>query len=297
MEQPHKHTTGTKNIKIAFLLNFFFTILEIVGGLYTNSIAILSDALHDLGDSLSLGLSWYLERVARKKKTKRFSYGFQRFSLLAALINSIILIIGSILILANAIPRIMMHEETFAEGMVVIALVGLVVNGIAAFKVKGGKTMNERIVTWHLIEDVLSWAAILVVSILMTFYDLFILDPILSVLITLYVLINVFRNLKETIVIFLQGVPESVHVSDIEKFIVNLPKVVSVHDTHVWSLDGEHTILTTHAVIEKNASIEDTIEVKCAVKACMGKFNVQHATIEIEQVDEKCELTECTLKE
>jgi cobalt-zinc-cadmium efflux system protein len=282
-----------KNIKVAFFLNFFFTIIEIIGGLYTNSLAILSDALHDLGDSFSLGLAWYFEKLSNKKRTKEFSYGFKRFSLLAALVNSVILILGSIFIIKEAIPRLFNPEFPNVRGMIILALVGVLINGLAVLRVRKGKTMNEKMVSWHLIEDVLGWMAVLVVSIIMLIWEIAILDPILSILITLFILRNVIKNFKQTISLFLQGVPGNVEISKIEESIMNKPKVKSVHDTHVWSLDGENNVLTTHVVIGKNATIEDAFEVKCKVKACLKKFNVNHATVEVEREGEKCKYIKC----
>lgn len=287
-------TSSSRNIGIAFFLNLIFTIAELIGGYLTNSVAILSDALHDLGDIFGLGTAWYLDKTSKKARTDRFTYGFKRFSLLGALINSLILISGSILILLEAIPRIMEPQVSNAQGMFIFAIAGILINGFAALKVRKGKTMNERIVTWHLLEDVLGWVGILVISVIMIFYNLPILDPILSVIITLYILWNVIKNLKKTIMIFLQGVPESIHISDLEKNMMKIPKVKAVHDTHVWSLDGVHHILTTHVVVDENSNADDALHAKCQVKQCIAKqFGIGHATVEIEFEHEKCDLIEC----
>jgi cobalt-zinc-cadmium efflux system protein len=169
---------SVSNIKVAFFLNLGFTIIEIIGGLWTNSIAIISDALHDLGDSFSLGLSWFLERYSRKKKDEKYSYGYRRYSLFAALINSLILIAGSIFILYKAIPRLINPEELNAKGMLIFAVTGIIINGIAVLQVRRGKSLNERIVSLHLFEDVLGWAAVFVISIVIIFKSIPILDPI-----------------------------------------------------------------------------------------------------------------------
>jgi len=220
MSNNHK---STNNIRLAFVLNFLFTIVEIVGGFWISSIAILSDALHDFGDSISLGLSWYLEKVSQKKRTKGFTYGYRRFSLLAVFINSVILIGGSLYILSEAIPKIINQGESNVQGMFILAVIGIIVNGLAFLRTRKGKTMNERVVTWHLLEDVLGWAAILIASVAMMIWEIPILDPILAVLITLYILWNVIKNLKKTVTIFLQGVPETVEISDIEKGVTTIP--------------------------------------------------------------------------
>ena len=289
MAHNHDHSS-LKNIKIAFLLNFAFAVAEIIGGLYINSLAIISDALHDLGDSLSLGFSWILEKISGKKRDRTFSYGYKRFSLLAALINSIVLLAGSTIIITQAIPRLFNPEHPNARGMFLFALVGITINGLAAWRLKSGRTMNERVVTWHLLEDVLGWVAVLIVSIVMMIEDIPILDPLLSIFITLYILWNVVKNLKKTVLIFLQGVPAALDVEKIEHKIAAELNLVGIHDTHIWSLDGENNILTTHLVIDKAASADKITQVKCEAKRVAKELGIQHATIEIECEGEKCEL-------
>ena len=278
----HHHHDSTSNIKIAFLLNLGFTILEIIGGLWTNSLAILSDALHDLGDSLSLGLAWRLDKLSKKEYDEKYSYGYKRFSLLAALINTIVLLIGSIFILSEAIPRILNPEPVNQYGMLFFALGGILVNGIAVLRLRGGKSMNAQVVSLHLLEDVLGWVAVLVVSIVLIFKEIHILDPILSILITLYVLYNAVNNLRRTISVFLQAVPDDIDVLDVEEKLLNIDKVMDTHHTHIWSLDGEHNVLTTHIVVGEETTKNDVLVVKNKIKSLIGGFNCEHVTIEIE---------------
>lgn len=281
-----------RNIRTAFLLNLSFTIIEFVGGFYTNSLAITADALHDLGDSFSLGLSWFLERVAQKKRTALFSYGYKRFSLLSAFINATVLIVGSIVILLVAIPRILNPESVYSPGMLVLAVIGIAINGIAALRVHEGHTMNEKIVAWHLAEDALGWIGVLVVSILIYFFNLVILDPLLSIGITVFILFNVLRNFRKTLIIFLQGVPSSLAIDMVEQELRTMPDVTGVHDTHIWSLDGEHHILTTHLVIAGLADYERMRVIKCAARDKTIQLGVSHATIELEREGETCMLEE-----
>ena len=279
----HTHNVIQKNIKVAFFLNIGFSIAEIIGGFLTNSMAILADALHDFGDSFSLGLSWYFARISDKQPSKTFSYGYKRFSLLAALINGIVLLVGSLLILSEAIPRLIHPEHSNAKGMFVFAIFGILVNGLAVWRLKSGKTMNERVVTWHLLEDVLGWVAVLIVSVVMIFKDIHILDPILSVLITLYILWNVVKNLKKTVSLFLQGVPQEVPISTVEEELQKLNNVHKVHHTHIWSQDGEHNILTTHIIVGQDRSWESIDFLKGKVRERLKKLGIDHATIEIER--------------
>ena len=174
----HQHGGSTKNLKIAFFINIGFTCLEIVGGFFTNSIAIISDALHDLGDSLSLGLAWYLENKASQKgSTNRFSFGYARFRLLGALVNALVLIVGSIYIIIEAIGRLQNPEPVKSDWMIVLAVIGVAANGYAAWRTKGSTSLNEKVVSWHLLEDVLGWVAVLIVSIILQFKDWYFLDP------------------------------------------------------------------------------------------------------------------------
>lgn len=292
MSHNHSHAYSNNNIKIAFFLNLGFTLLEIVGGLLTNSIAILSDALHDLGDSLSLGVAWYLDRYSRKGQTKRYSYGYGRFSLLGAFINAVVLIIGSLFILSEAIPRLMNPEHSGAPGMILFAIIGIVVNGVAVLRLRNDRSMNAQVVAWHLVEDVLGWIAVLVVGITLLFIDIHILDPILSVLITLYVLYNVIKNLRKTLDLFLQATPESINLEDIELELEAIQGVKSSHHTHFWSLDGEHHVLTTHLVVDQNASKDDIVSVKAVSKNIAKDLRIEHLTVEIEYENEDCYMRE-----
>jgi cobalt-zinc-cadmium efflux system protein len=292
MGHNHSHNghchSAVKNIKIAFFLNLFFTIIEFVGGILTNSVAIMSDALHDLGDSFSLGLAWFLEKYSNKKRTGLFSYGYKRFSLLGAFINGAILLIGSLFILSEAIPRLINPEPSNAYGMILLAILGVTVNGIAVYKTAKGKTLNEKVISLHLLEDVLGWIAVFIVSIVMIFTDLYILDPILSILITLYILWGVAKNLRKTILLFLQATPENLNIKDVDEKLKKIKNIYDIHDTHIWSLDGEHNILSTHIVINDNLKLEDIEKVKKESKLKLKDIGIQHSTIEIEYKREQC---------
>ena len=288
----HHHHHSSNNIKVAFFLNFGFTILEIIGGLYVNSIAIISDAIHDLGDTIALGTSWYLEEKSHKKSNNKFSFGYKRFSLLGALINSVILIVGSLYVITEAVGRILEPEHTDAKGMFFFAVIGVLVNGYAAWKLSSGKTMNEKVASWHLVEDVLGWVAVLVVAIILNFKDIHYLDPALSLLITIYILWNVFIRLKQTLFIFLQGVPEDIDINEIELKILKIDFVESIHHMHVWSLEGEHNVFTAHIKINDNSNLNNFKAVKYDVKEILKQYKFEHYTVEVEFNDEKCDLSD-----
>jgi len=165
----HRRLHEEGNISKAFFLNLSFTVVEIIGGLFTNSLAILSDALHDFGDSISLGLAWYFQRLSKKDRDQNFSYGYGRFSLLGALVNSVILTVGSVFILYKAIPGVLAPEEADSLGMIWLALLGVVVNTLAVATLKKGQSLNEKVVRLHLLEDVFGWVAVLIGAGVMNF--------------------------------------------------------------------------------------------------------------------------------
>lgn len=279
----HSHDHGGEgNIRLAFFLNLAFTIAEIIGGILTNSMAILSDALHDLGDSISLGMAWYFQRFSRKGPDAEYSFGYARFSLLGALINSGVLVAGSALVLSQSIPRILRPEEVHPEGMVLFALLGILVNGAAVLRLRKGKSLNEKVVSWHLLEDVLGWIAVLIAGVVMLFADLPVLDPLLSVGITLFVLFNVFKNVRELMRVLLQGVPRGVSVAVLEEAIGKVPHVAAVYHTHLWSLEGERNQLTTHILVEDDAPADQIIAIKENIRAIASELDIDHVTIEVD---------------
>lgn len=287
----HHHHSGS-NLKLAFFLNLTFTIVEIIGGFLTNSVAIVSDALHDLGDSISLGLSWYLQKKSNRKSDQVYTFGYRRFSLLAALINSLVLIVGSIFIMIEAVKRIIEPEPANAKGMFVLAVLGLLVNAYAAYRVSSGKSMNEKVVSWHLIEDVLGWLAILVASIVMLFFHVPILDPVLSIAITIFILWNVVKRLTETLSLFLQAKPSEIDLEGIEANIRKIEGISNTHHAHVWSEDGEHHVFTIHIKLEKLGKIQDIFKIKQQVKSELSKYHFSHYTIETELNEEDCGLNQ-----
>ncbi len=290
MGHTHEHNSSGKNLKLAFFLNVGFTIFELIGGFYVNSVAIISDAIHDLGDSFSLGTSWYLQNKSRQAPSARFSFGYKRFSLLGALINSLVLIGGSIYVISEAVKRLFEPEASNAEGMIVFAIIGIAVNGFAAYKLSGGKSLNEKVVSWHLLEDVLGWVAILIVAVILLFRDYYFLDPALSLLITVFILWNVYKRLKETLLIFLQGVPADIDLEKIRTRLLRIPNIDSLHHMHVWSLEGEHHVFTTHIKLRNIHKFQELLAVKREVKQVLQDYNFDHYTIETELDSESCDL-------
>lgn len=283
----HSHSHSSEKIGWAFFLNFGFTIIEFIGGWLTNSTAIMADAVHDLGDTLSIGSAWLLNKLGTKSATKEFTYGYRRLSLLGALINGIVLIVGSAWILYEAVPRLSNPEMPETEGMIALAILGVLVNGFAAFKLQGGKSLNEKVLNWHLLEDVLGWVAVLIVAIVMQFKDWPVLDPVLSIGFTLFILFNVIRNLISTVKLFFQASPDNDLLQNVTDKLLELDAVSDLHHLHIWSLDGEHHVATVHVVSQFESKAE-YLELKESVSNALQGFELSHTTIEIELTSEEC---------
>lgn len=282
------HQDGAVGLRAAFFLNLFFTIVEIIGGLLTNSLAILSDAMHDLGDSVSLGLGWYLEHFSHRESDRRYTYGYRRFSLLGALINTVILVVGALYITLEAIPRLFSPVKPNAQGMAILALGGIIINGIAAIRLRKEKSYNAKAIAWHLLEDVLGWIAVLIVGTILLFADLFFLDPLLSIFISIFVFYNVLKNLQQTVRLFLQAVPADYEIEDIDRRLSQIEHIQSIHHTHIWSLDGVNHVLTTHIVVDKDTPRESVLCVKQDVRDLVKDLNIEHITIDIEYGETDC---------
>lgn len=289
----HSHHHDVKNIKTAFFLNLAFTIIELIGGLFVNSVAILSDAIHDLGDSLSLGLSWYFQKLSKKGRDKSFSYGYKRFALLGAIINSMVLLCGSLIIIIETVPRIWSPEMPDTKGMILLSILGIVFNGMAVLKMKSGDSINEKVVFLHLLEDVLGWVAVLIGSLVMMYFKIALIDPLLSLMITMFILYNVYKNIKNSFRVILQGSPKILDHNVIKSYILTLNNVIDVHDFHTWSLDGSYHIATIHIVVKEGTSIEHQCQIKTQVRHYLKERSIDHMTIEIDQEEEICELENC----
>lgn len=284
----HHQDKSSSRIAWAFFLNVGFTIIEFIGGVLTNSTAIMADAVHDLGDSLSIGLAWILAKLGNKPASQNFSYGYKRLSLLGSLINGMVLIAGSTWVLYQSIPRLLNPEMPVTEGMLALSIFGIAVNGFAAFKLSKGKTMNEKVLNWHLLEDVLGWVAVFIVSIVLMFVEWPILDPILAIGFTLFILFNVLRNVGSTLKLFLQGVPDKNLAKKIEKKLKSIPEFQSFHHLHLWSIDGEHHVLTVHIELYADISLECQRSLKSQLSHELGEFDLSHTTVEFEFHGEPC---------
>ncbi len=283
----HSHSAG-RNLGVAFLLNLAFTLLEIGGGVWTNSIAILTDALHDSGDCFSLGLAWYLQWLSTRTADAKFTYGYRRFSALGALITGLVLIAGLSFVGYSAIQRMREPAEVHAPGMLLLAILGIAFNGFAAWKLHGGHSLKEKIARWHPGEDTLGWGAVLVGSGLMLVWDLPIIDPLLALLIALFVIWNVIRNLRRVVLVFLQSAPPEFDRAAFDRRMAEIPGVVGAHHTHTWTLDGESHVFSTHLVMRGASSREEIVAAKTRVHELLREQAFAHITVEVELEGETC---------
>ncbi|MBR9919548.1 MAG: cation transporter [Bacteroidetes bacterium] len=284
----HSHNpSDTKSVATAFFLNLGFTIIEIIGGILTNSVAIQSDALHDAGDTISLGFAWYFQRLSGKGRDSKFTYGYKRFNTLGAIITGVVLTAGSVYILTEAVPRLFNPEETNVQGMIWLAVLGVIINSLAVFRLKkAGGSLNEQVMTWHLLEDVLGWVAVLIGSFIMYFYEAPWIDPALSIGITIYVLINVVKKLWKAGKIILQATPDDIDPVAVKDKLENMEEVKKAHHLHLWTLDGEYNLLSVHIQTDQDQTISDLEPIKDKIHSELKKqFHIDHITLEFEPID------------
>jgi cobalt-zinc-cadmium efflux system protein len=278
----HHHHSSSKNILIAFFLNATFSIIELIGGYLTNSVAIYSDALHDFGDSLALLFSYFAEKLSHKEADEKFTFGYRRFSILSALINGFILLAGSIYVIYEAIQRIMSPEPVHAEGMLILALIGVAVNSYAAYRLSKDDGINTKMIMYHLLEDILGWVAVLIVSIVLMFKPWFVLDSILSILISLIILRGVYKNLMKVSLIFLQRFPSDIELNDLKLEILKIDEIKDLHAIKGWSLDDSNFYLRFHVTMDGSIKLIEIDKIKKQIKEILQQYKVTSSTIEFE---------------
>lgn len=280
-----------KNILIAFCLNLAFSVFELIGGLFTGSVAILSDSLHDLGDALSIGCAVILEKKSSKSPDSTHTYGYLRYSVLGSVITTVFLLVGSVLIIVSSLKRILNPVAVNYDGMIIFAIVGAVVNFVAASVTHSGHSLNEKAVNLHMLEDVLGWIVVLIGAVVMKFTDISLLDPLLSIGVAIFILVNAVKNLSEVLDIFLEKTPQNISVDEIKNELMQIEGVLDAHHIHISSLDGTQGIATLHIVTN-----DDFKEIKHKVKHKMEQFGINHTTVELETEDEHCHDTVCSPK-
>ena len=280
-----------KNILIAFILNLAFSIFEFVGGIFTGSVAILSDAVHDIGDATSIGASFVLEKISKKQPDEKYTYGYIRYSVLGSVITTFILLFGSASVIYNAVLRLIHPTEINYNGMIIFAIVGVVVNLIAALVTRDGASLNQKAVNLHMLEDVLGWIVVLIGAIVIKFTEFYIIDPIISIGVSVFIFVNAIKNLKEIVDLFLEKTPHNVDIPELKEHICKIDGVLGVHHIHIWSIDGQHNYATMHIVAEGNAH-----EIKDKIRKELKEHGISHVTFELEDKNEHCHEEQCHIE-
>lgn len=277
---------------VAFLLNLFFSVFELMGGMWTGSVAIASDAVHDLGDAISIGIAYALERKSRKKPDETYTYGYGRYSVVGGLITTTILILGSVTVIGNAIGKLIRPGELRSGGMIIFAVVGALVNFCAAYLTRDGETMNQKAINLHMLEDVLGWLVVLVGGVVIRLTGFVFIDPLLSIGVALFILIHSIRNLRDGMNVILERIPPQIRTEEIKAHLLKLEEVEDVHHMHIWSMDGRKHYATMHLMVQGEEE-----EVKHKVREELQEFGIVHVTLEIERLGEDCHEKQCTMKD
>lgn len=280
-----------RKIFIAFILNLLFSIFEFAGGIFTGSVAIISDAVHDVGDAASIGVSYFLEKKSKRQPDSEYTYGYLRYSVVGSITTTLILLIGSVFVIFNAVDRIFNPCEINYDGMILFAIVGVVVNFMAAFLTGGGESLNQKAVNLHMLEDLLGWLVVLAGAVIMRFTSFALLDPILSVLVAVFILFNAIKNIKEILNILLEKVPTDMNLEEIKEHLCEIDGVLDVHHIHLWSMDGQRNFATMHIVTNDAPQY-----IKRLVRQELFEHNISHVTLELEKVGDECESKECHIE-
>lgn len=280
IDTHHHHKKAGENLAFVFFINLAFNIVVIAAALATNSMAILADFIHDASDTISIALAWFLEHVAQRDSTNKYSYGYQRFSILGAVIISIFVIIMAFVILSEAIPRLFAPEGVDAGGMLAVAIVGIVFKFVSVYRLHKGETYNERAIFFHQLGDIFEWVAILILSLVLMFWEgAQYLDPFVSIGIALWLIFNLGRNLYKSIEVLLQKTPDYFDVDEFRQSIENIEGVNAIDDFHIWSLDGIDSVMTLKVDVDFG---KDVGEIKKEIYAISKKYHVVDITIELE---------------
>ena len=265
---------------LAFVLNFSFAIIEFIfGGLFGSS-AILADAVHDLGDALAIGISAFLESISNREEDSHYTLGYKRFSLLGAILTAVILITGSSLVILENISKLIEPQPVDHEGMLWLGVIAIAINLTASLIVRKGQTKNESILSLHFLEDTLGWLAVIVVAIILRYTDWYFLDPLLSLLISAFILSKALPRFWSTLKIFLDAVPEGVDIQQVKSDLEQLDHVTSINQLNLWTMDGLEKNAIIHVCLEHVKHMEVCKE---AIRTLLKDCGFQNVTIEVDE--------------
>ena len=280
IDTHNHHKKAGENLAFVFFMNLTFNIIVILGGLATNSVAILADCIHDMADTISIAVAWLLEHISQKDSTDKYSYGYQRFSILGAVIISVFVIIMAFVILSEAIPRLFSPEGVDAEGMLIVAIIGILFKSISVYRLHDGETFNEKAILFHQLGVVFEWVAILILSIVLMFWDgAPYLDPFVSIGIAIWLIFNLGRNLIKAVQVLLQKTPDNFDVGEFKNLILAIEGVNAIDDFPIRSLDGIDSVMTLKVNVDFNNNVE---QIKKEIYEISNRFHVVDITIELD---------------
>jgi len=277
VEHNH-HKKAGNNLLFVFFANLCFNIIVIIGGFLTNSMAIIADSMHDLSDTIAIGIAWILEKVSQKNPTESYTYGYKRYSIIGALITSSFVIIVSFFVIYEAVGRIFSPVSPDGEGMLVLAIIGIIFKGIAVWKLHGAETFNEKAISFHLLSDIFEWIAILILALLVIFYDLEFLDPFVSIAVSIWLLYNIGKTFLNSWRVLLQKVPNDIDSNILRNELLAINHLDEINGLHLWSLDGIDSVLTIKITID---DIGKYGEVKKEICDIASKYHIVDVTVEV----------------
>ncbi|MGF1671304.1 MAG: cation diffusion facilitator family transporter [Balneolaceae bacterium] len=280
----HKHDSTENRLWISIFLNLGITIAEVIGGILSNSLALISDALHNLSDTTSLGISLIARKISKRSPNRQKTFGYKRAEIIAAFINLVTLVFIALFLIKEAVERFFDPQPVIGSIMLWVAVAGLAGNVITAILLyRDSKTnINIKSAYVHIFWDAISSVAVIIGGIIIWLYGLYVVDTIITVLISVYILYHSFHLLKETIDILMESTPDDIEISEIEHSIETIPHVLDAHHVHVWNLNEEHRLLECHVKIDRSKA-DDLEKIKSDIKnLLMKKFSINHSTLEFE---------------
>ena len=265
---------------IAFFLNLTYAIVEFIAGGVFGSSAVLADSVHDLGDAIAIGISAFLESISNREEDSHYTLGYKRFSLLGAMITAVILMTGSVLVILENIAKIFHPQSVNDEGIFWLGIIAITINVLASLVIRKGQTKNESILSLHFLEDTLGWVAVILMAIVLRFTDWYILDPLLSLVISFFILSKALPRFWRTLKIFLDAVPEGVDIQKIKTDLAELDHVASINQLNLWTMDGLEKNAIVHVCIKEVGNMEACKE---SIRIFLKDCGFQNVTIEVDE--------------
>ena len=264
---------------IAFFLNLSYAIVEFIAGGIFGSSAVLADSVHDLGDAIAIGISALLETISNRKEDSHYTLGYKRFSLLGALVTAVILMTGSVLVILENITKLFHPQAVNDEGILWLGIIAVSINVLASLVVRKGKTKNESILSLHFLEDTLGWLSVILMAIVLRFTDWYILDPLLSLVISFFILLKAIPRFWSTLKIFLDAVPEGVDIKQVKSDLERLEYVASINQINLWTMDGLEKNAIIHVCLKEIGQMEVCKE---SIRTLLKDCGFQNITIEVD---------------